>query len=190
MTLAQQRPVPPAFARSTLQSRVAAPIELEPHQPVPQPFRHVAVPLYKGRGFSLDGQEPKPFPLVTQTFPQRPTVSTESNEFKRIDSNADAANEQQPARPQQVAEKILQQADKVQQQQERIQQQTERIQQQPEKQFSGFRAQVNFDFCSLFSIIHYNIRQTIISLKTHLPRFAQINITAYSRFARLIFVHF
>lgn len=169
---AQQRPVPPAFARaSALQSRAAAPaLELEPHQPLPQPFRRTPLPLYKGRGFSLDGQEPKPFPLV-QAFQPRPSAPAENKESVRAENNEDAADEQQPTRqaPQQPAERIQQQqaeraqqqqAERAQQQQaERAQQQTadriqqlqvdriqqqqaDRIQQQPEKQFSGFRAQV------------------------------------------------
>jgi hypothetical protein len=128
-----QRPVPPAFARSGAVRGTAARLELEPGQSVPQPFRRVSLPLYRGRGFSLqDGQEPKPVPAVTQLPPFQPGHTADrsndnnDNELKRMgdgDDGAAADASPQPVRSQQV-------------------QQFDRIQQQPEKQFNGFRPQV------------------------------------------------
>lgn len=131
----QQRPVPPTFTRSG-QGRVFSPLELEPHQPVPQPFRRVSLPLYRGRGFSMDGQEPKPTPLIQQTFQPKP-APIENNEFNQVGKN----NEDSIADeiPQPTRQALLQQQIERGQQQ----QQVDRIQLQPEKQFTSFRPQVN-----------------------------------------------
>lgn len=179
ITLAQQRPVPPAFTRAT-QGRFATPLELEPNQPVPQPFRRVSLPLYRGRGFSLDGQEPKPAPLLPQqTLQPRPTLASIENnngDSNRVGNTAQDEAAEVPPQPtrlqappfqladrnqqQQQAEKIQQQqqqqadrAERIQQQQvDRIQQQQQqidRIQPQPEKPFPSFRPQVIYFFLTI-----------------------------------------
>lgn len=138
----QQRPVPPAFTRPT-HGRAVIPLDLEPNQQVPQPFRRVSLPLYRGRGFSLDGQEPKPAPagLVQQqqqlqqqqTFQPRPVEN--GNEFSRVGASNNDDEENAP--PQLGRQTQQQQVDRVQQQQiDRVQQQ------QPEKPFPSFRPQV------------------------------------------------
>uniref|UniRef100_A0A2S2NBU9 Larval cuticle protein 16/17 n=1 Tax=Schizaphis graminum TaxID=13262 RepID=A0A2S2NBU9_SCHGA len=132
VALAQQRPVPPAFTRSTLQSRDVAQLNLDPQQPMPQPFRRVSLPLYRGRGFSLEGQEPNKPVVTQQTFQPRPV--------ENVDGDAAGDDAPQPTRQasQQQFEKTQQkQVDRVQQQQQNI----DRIQSQPEKQLSGFRPQ-------------------------------------------------
>lgn len=158
--MAQQRPVPPAFTRSGVAGRFNLPLELEPNQQVPQPFRRVSVPLYRGRGFSLDGQEPKSeLQVPQQTFLQpRPTaLPNENPEFSRVGNNnaeENAADNPQPTRQvpqlqqQQHADRSQLQAERFQQQQQH--QQIDRIQQQQqhtdktqhEKQFPNFRPQV------------------------------------------------
>lgn len=132
MALAQQRPIPPSFTRPVVHGR--APLDLDPQQQVPQPFRRVSLPLYRGRGFSLEGQEPnRPLVQAQQTFQPKPVE----------DINDDAARDDapQPTRqaPQQQFERTQQQqVDRVQHQQQHI----DRVQTQPEKQFPGFRPQV------------------------------------------------
>jgi len=155
VTLAQQRPIPPEFSRPT-KGRFTTPLELEPQQAVPQPFRRVSLPLYRGRGFSLDGQEPKPVPQVLQqqTFQPKPAPIENNSEFSRVgNSNQDSTTDilqptrlQGPPLLQQAERSQQQQAERVQQQQvdrvQQQQQQIDRVQQQPEKQFPSFRPQV------------------------------------------------
>ncbi|XP_025206465.1 uncharacterized protein LOC112602551 [Melanaphis sacchari] len=132
MALGQQRPVQPTFTRSTLQNRDIPQLNLDPQQPMPQPFRRVSLPLYRGRGFSLDGQEPNKPVVTQQTFQPRPV--------ENVDGDVAGDDAPQPTRqaPQQQFERTQQQqVDRVQQQQQNI----DRIQAQPEKQFPGFRPQ-------------------------------------------------
>lgn len=152
VAVAQLRPVPPAFARSSGQGRAAGPLELEPHQTVPQPFRRVSLPLHRGRGFSLDGQEPKPVQAVSQPSPtfQPRQQPIENNEFIRVEENGgdeDAADGPQPTRQAVLQQKLTENRFQQQQTDNRFQQQqldrAAQQQQQPEKQFgSGFRPQV------------------------------------------------
>jgi len=134
VALGQQRPVPPAFTRPTVQGRGIAQLNLDPQQQVPQPFRRVSLPLYRGRGFSLDGQEPNKPQMTQQTFQPRPVENVDMDSTVDVDTP-------QPTRqiPQHQFERTpQQQVDRVQQQQQNI----DRIQAQPEKQFPGFRPQV------------------------------------------------
>lgn len=149
MTFAQiqhQRPIPPAFSRSGLHHNrgIVGSSELESHQTVPQPFRRVSLPLYRGRGFSLDGQEPKSTasPPVQQQTSSQPIEN--NDEFNRTGNSDDENDVPQPTRQALLQQK---QVDRGQQQQhfDRIQQQQQHvdsIQQQPEKQFPAFRPQV------------------------------------------------
>ncbi|VVC34909.1 Hypothetical protein CINCED_3A017475 [Cinara cedri] len=159
VALAQQRPVPPAFTRSGSAGRFNAQLELESNQQVPQPFRRVSVPLYRGRGFSLDGQEPKQTPQIQQQAflqPRPTTLPNENPEFSRVGNNnaeENAADFPQPTRQapqlqqQQQVDRNQLQAERFQQQQQH--QQIDRIQQQQqlldknqhEKQFPNFRPQ-------------------------------------------------
>lgn len=133
VALGQQRPVPPTFTRPAVQGRGIAQLNLDPQQQVPQPFRRVSLPLYRGRGFSLEGQEPNKPQVTQQTFQPRPV--------ENVDVDAAAGNDApQPTRqvPQHQFERTQQQqVDRVQQQQQHI----DRIQAQPEKQFPGFQPQ-------------------------------------------------
>lgn len=134
VALGQQRPVPPAFTRPSVQGRGIAQLNLDPQQQVPQPFRRVSLPLYRGRGFSLEGQEPNKPQVTQQTFQPRPVENVDADATTNVDTP-------QPTRqvPQHQFERTQQQqVDRVQQQQQNI----DRIQGQPEKQFPGFRPQV------------------------------------------------
>jgi len=147
------RPVPPAFSRSAHGRGVVGSLELEPHQTVPQPFRRVSLPLYRGRGFSVDGQEPKPTATsqtaLQQTFlqPRLAAPPTENDEELNRAGNGeggnDAAEVPRPTTGQQ------RQIDRGQQQQaDRTQQQ-----QQPGKQFAAFRPQVHTQY-SLLTLLY------------------------------------
>lgn len=141
-TAIAQRPLPPAFARSGAGRGATAQLELEPQQPVPQPFRRVSLPLYRGRGFSLqDGQEPKSIPAITQLPPFNYQVDNNNNNnngMNRVgNGDDDTATDALPLQPVRLSQVSHQQAERTQQIQ-----QFDRIQQQPEKQYNSFRPQV------------------------------------------------
>lgn len=160
VALGQQRPVPPTFTRPAVQGRGIAQLNLDAQQQVPQPFRRVSLPLYRGRGFSLEGQEPIKPQVAQQTFQPRPVENV----------NVDAAavdDAPQPTRqaPQHQFERTQQQqVDRVQHQQQHI----DRIQSQPEKQFPGFRPQVyrKYKYIKRLSCraLHYIILLLLYSL--------------------------
>lgn len=119
---AQQRPVPPAFARSP-QGRFSAAVDLEPEQPVPQPFRRVSLPLYRGRGFGKTAEGP-----AQQTFqPSTASAPVESDGFVR-DGGLAVAEVQPPTRLQ-GPPLYLQQQQQQQAERNQMQLQAERISQ-------------------------------------------------------------
>ncbi|XP_001948708.1 uncharacterized protein LOC100162898 [Acyrthosiphon pisum] len=133
VALGQQRPVPPTFTRPSVQGRGIAQLNLDPQQQVPQPFRRVSLPLYRGRGFSLDGQEPNKPQVAQQTFQPRPVENVDVD----VAAVDDAPQPTRQAPQHQFERTQQQQVDRVQHQQQHI----DRIQPQPEKQFPGFRPQ-------------------------------------------------
>lgn len=173
MVIAQQRPVPPQFSRSGAGRGAAARLELEPQQTVPQPFRRVSLPLYRGRGFSLqDGQDQKSIPAITQLPPFQPRPAGDNNnnnnnnELNRVgDVDDETAVDALPqtVRSSQVPQ---QQAERTQQTQ-----QFDRTQQQPEKQFNSFRPQVcRSGFSTDFQGVSHNhvIRMKCKSHESHI----------------------
>ncbi|XP_050534753.1 uncharacterized protein LOC126901883 [Daktulosphaira vitifoliae] len=133
-TQAQQRIETPTILRP--QSRIINPLNLEAEDPLPQPFRRPAVPLFRGRGFSLDGQEPKFVPIDQPTHPTFSFENDKSNSDESSNSNSNSeSKESEDDKPngQPTARQTLFQ----------YQSQPERNQQQP-PQFPGFRAQTLF----------------------------------------------
>lgn len=128
---AQQRSVPPAFARPS-QGRFSAAADLEPEQPVPQPFRRVSLPLYRGRGFGKTAAEGP----AQQTF-QSSTASApvEGNGFVR--DGGLAVTEVQPPTRLQGPPLYLQQQQQQQPERNQLQLQADRISQLQQQQQSA-----------------------------------------------------
>lgn len=139
----QQRIESPVILRP--QSRAINPLNLDAEDPLPQPFRRAAVPLFRGRGFSLDGQEPK-FVPIDQPVGGHPTFnndkSTSSSDENSSSSESIESEEYNKPKVQPTARQTLFQQYQ-QQQPERNQQQVQLQQQQQQTpQILGFKAQV------------------------------------------------
>ncbi|XP_050430454.1 uncharacterized protein LOC126839281 [Adelges cooleyi] len=131
-TLAQQKSEQQTFVRP--QSRILTPLDLEPQEPLPQSFRRTALPLFRGRGFSLDGQEPKPVLVGQQRFPMEDGEFSkdESSSSSSSSSSSESKENNKPDGQLNVRQTI--------QHQHQLQQQQEIMHQQP-PQFAGFRVQ-------------------------------------------------